>query len=185
MKSKRCDGVNAKGNYVRDSIKCIMCNSILLVMVSLLLVCCHPKEVQYNRYHNYRFGFEVEYPSFMRKDPPPENGDGFSCHGRGMEIVAYGCQNLNYETGALLTLQEVAVQYTLSTDTFGRTDDGSFVHGGIDETGRTYLERIRMCPDSDDGNILEVVRVTYPKRKSDEMEIIAERVIASLVDKPL
>jgi hypothetical protein len=155
------------------------------LMLALLLVCCHPKEVQYNRYHNYRFGFEVEYPSFMQKDPPPENGDGFSCHGRGMEIVAYGCQNMNYETGALLTLQEVAVGYALPTDTFRRTEEDAFVHGGIDEAGRTYLERIRMCPNSDDGNILEVVRVSYPQRKSKEMDVVAKRVTASLMDKPM
>ena len=162
-----------------------ICKAVPALVLALLLTCCHPKDVRFNRYHNYRFGFEVEYPSFMQKDPPPENGDGFSCHGRGMEIVAYGCQNLNYETGALLTLQEVVGQYTLPTDTFGHTEENAFVHGGIDEAGQTYLERIRMCPNSDDGNILEVVRVTYPKRKSDEMEIIAERVTASLVDKPL
>ena len=155
------------------------------LVLALLLLCCHPKEVQYNRYHNYRFGFEVEYPSFMQKDPPPENGDGFSCHGRGMDMVAYGCQNLNYETGAPLTFQEMVEQYTLPTDTFRRTEENAFVHGGIDEARRTYLERIRMCPNSDDGNILEVVKVTYPKRKSDEMRIIAERVVASLVDKPM
>ncbi len=152
-------------------------DAVLAVVLALLMVCCHPKDVQYARYHNARFGFEVEYPSFMLMEPAPENGDGFSCHGRGLELLAYGCQNLNSETGALLTLPEVAVQYALPTDKFGYTDGDAFFHGGIDETGNVYLERIRMNPNSDDGNILEIVLVTYPKRKSGKLKPIAERVI--------
>ena len=157
--------------------------TLFSMALALLLMCCHPKEVKFNRYHNVRYGFEVEYPSFMRMNAAPENGDGFSCQGQGMELVAYGCQNLNYETGALLTFQEVTERFALPTDTFRHAEEGVFEHGGIDETGEVYLERIQMCPDSDDGNILEVVRVSYPQRKSDELEKIAERVIASLVNK--
>lgn len=60
------------------------------LLLLLLTIGCQPKEVQYTRYHNERFGFELDYPSFMTKDPAPENGDGIRCHGKGLEIVAYG-----------------------------------------------------------------------------------------------
>ena len=58
--------------------------------MAFFLLGCGPKEVRYIPYHNERFGFELVYPSFMRMDPPSENGDGISCHGNGIEQAAFG-----------------------------------------------------------------------------------------------
>ena len=35
-----------------------------------------PQKVGYARYTNPRFGFAVDYPTFIKLEPPPENGDG-------------------------------------------------------------------------------------------------------------
>jgi hypothetical protein len=35
-----------------------------------------PQKVGYARYTNARFGFAVDYPTFIKLEPPPENGDG-------------------------------------------------------------------------------------------------------------
>lgn len=73
----------------------------LLLLWLVFTIGCQPKTTRYVHYHNERFGFELDYPSFMKKDPPPENGDGIRCQGRGMELVAYGSIN----GGVILTLE--------------------------------------------------------------------------------
>ena len=67
-----------------------MKKSLLLFVWLVFVTGCQPKTMEYVHYHNERFGFELDYPSFMTMDPPPENGDGISCRGKGLELTAYG-----------------------------------------------------------------------------------------------
>ena len=63
---------------------------ILLILWLVFLTGCQTQTTRYIHCHNERFDFELDYPSFMTMDPPPENGDGISCHGKGLELTATG-----------------------------------------------------------------------------------------------
>jgi len=62
---------------------------ILFWSLLLLLTGCK-SATSYEHYYNERFGFSLDYPSYMTVDAPPENGDGIRCSYNGMEVTAYG-----------------------------------------------------------------------------------------------
>jgi len=92
-------------------------------------------EVEYIRYHNPRFGFFIEYPSFMLKEPSPENGDGISCRCQGLEITAYGSLNIDPETGKKMSIERVARFYAQPADTIYALDTNAMVVRGVTENG--------------------------------------------------
>ena len=121
---------------------------------SIVFLCfilgCQPKDEQYVHYHNERFGFELAYPSFMTMDPPPENGDGISCHGKGLTLVAYGGLNLDSVRPSELDgifrsnrfADSIGMVHVLKTGYFSKTDNGdinltlhlTYPHGQVDST---------------------------------------------------
>ena len=121
---------------------------------SIVFLCfilgCQPKDEQYVHYHNERFGFELAYPSFMTMDPPPENGDGISCHGKGLTLVACGGLNLDSVRPSELDgifrsnrfADSIGMVHVLKTGYFSKTDNGdinltlhlTYPHGQVDST---------------------------------------------------
>ncbi|MCQ2286141.1 MAG: hypothetical protein MJZ76_04625 [Bacteroidales bacterium] len=65
--------------------------------------------VQYVSYYNHRFGFYVDYPNFMLKDPPPCNGDGFSCRCQGLYITGWGTHNSSPYTTLKQSIEVIAM----------------------------------------------------------------------------
>lgn len=124
------------------------------LVFSIVFLCfiigCQPKDERYVHYHNERFGFELTYPSFMTMDPPPENGDGISCHGKGLTLVAYGGLNLDSVRPSELDgifrsnrfADSIGMVHVLKTGYFSKTDNGdinltlhlTYPHGQVDST---------------------------------------------------
>ena len=114
-----------------------------------------PAQRQTIYYHNERFGFELAYPSFMTKDPPPENGDGISCHGKGLTLVAYGGLNLDSVRPSELDgifrsdhfADSTGMVHVVKTGYFSKTDNGdvnltlqlSYPQGQVDSTVIEYI----------------------------------------------
>ena len=132
---------------------------LFLSLCALALTGCQPKEVRYIPYHNERFGFELAYPSFMTMDPPPENGDGISCQGGGMELVAYGgmdprCLGLDEED-----LEELDVYLE---------DNVFYVKSFVDFTGMVHCKKSAHFPHTDNGDVIITLMLTYPEGKIDQ-----------------
>lgn len=134
-----------------------MAKRFLLILLTLFVLGCQPKDVSYVHYHNARFGFDLDYPSFMTKDPPPENGDGIRCTGKGFEIVAYGCLNMD-------TVRHPERQGIYKTSIVNNPD------------GTISLEKTAYFLDTDNGDIDITLYITYPQGQVDEavIEHIAE-----------
>ena len=117
-------------------------------LIILLLLSCQPK-VRYVTYHNERFGFELVYPSFMTKDPPPQNGDGVHCHGNGLTLTAFGGMDLD------------------STNSF--KEDGIFqITRVVDSAGMVHCEKAAHFSNTDNGNVIIRLLLTYPEGETDQ-----------------
>ena len=130
----------------------------LLFLLMLFLLGCQSKEVRYIPDHNERFGFELVYPSFMAKDPPTENGDGISCQGGGMELVAYGgmdprCLGLDEED-----LEDVDIY---------PEDSVFYVKSFVDSTGMVHCKKSAHFPHTDNGDVIITLMLTYPEGEID------------------
>ena len=131
---------------------------ILLILWLVFVTGCQPKTTKYIHYHNERFGFELDYPSFMTMDPPPENGDGISCHGKGVALIATGCMDMTWmdldDTG--LTTRDLYPQ-----------DEVFYVHHGIDTAGTVHYTKTARFPNTDNGNIILTLQLSYPQEQVD------------------
>ena len=132
-------------------------DSLFLLLV-LFLLGCQPK-VRYIPYHNERFGFELDYPSFMTKDPSPENGDGISCHGQGLELKAYGGMDLTW-----MDLDETG----LSTRDLYPEDEVFYVQRDVDSEGMIQYKKSARFPNTENGDIILTMILTYPEGKIDQ-----------------
>ena len=132
---------------------------LFLSLCALALTGCQPKSVRYIPYHNERFGFELAYPSFMTMDPPPENGDGISCRGKGMELVAYGgmdprCLGLDEED-----LEDLDVY---------PEENVFYVKRFVDSTGMVHSKKSAHFPHTDNGNVIITLILNYPEGRIDQ-----------------
>ena len=131
----------------------------LFLLLALFLLGCQPKEVRYIHYHNERFGFELAYPSFMTEDPWPENGDGISCHGQGLELNAYGGMDLTW-----MDLDETG----LSTRDLYPEDEVFYVQRDVDSAGMVHYKKSARFPNTDNGDIILTMILSYPEGKIDQ-----------------
>ena len=135
---------------------------ILLILWLVFVTGCQPKTTKYIHYHNERFGFELDYPSFMTMDPPPENGDGISCHGKGLELTATGGLDMTWmdldDTG--LTTRDLYPQ-----------DEVFYVQHDIDASGTVHYTKTARFPNTDNGDIILTLQLTYPQGQADSATI--------------
>ena len=125
---------------------------VFFIVFVLFVAGCQPKDQRYVHYHNERFGFELAYPSFMTKDPPPENGDGISCHGKGLTLVACGGLNLDSVRPSEL--------------------DGIFLTRRFaDSTGRIHVLKTGYFSKTDNGDINLTLNLSYPQGAVDSTVI--------------
>ena len=131
---------------------------VFSIVFLLFIVGCQPKDERYVHYHNERFGFELAYPSFMTKDPPPENGDGISCHGKGLTLVAYGGLNLD-------SVRPSELDGIFRSDRFA------------DSTGMEHVVKTGYFSKTDNGDINLTLHLIYPQGQVDSTVI--ENVLKS------
>ena len=123
------------------------------------LISCQPKEVRYIPYHNERFSFELIYPAFMTKDPPPENGDGIRRQGQGMEMLVYGGTDprcLGLDEGDLEGLD------------FYPQDNVFYVKRFVDSTGMVHCKKSAHFPHTDNGDVIITLMLKYPEGRIDQ-----------------
>lgn len=130
----------------------------LVLLATLFLLGRQSDEVRYIPYHNERFGFDIVYPSFMMKDPSPENGDGISCRGRGLELNAYGSMDLTWtdwdDTG-------------LSTRDLYPEDELFYEQRVADPDGRVHCRKSARFLGTDNGEVILTLELTYPEGEAD------------------
>ena len=130
----------------------------LLFLAMLFLLGCQLKEVRYIPYHNERFDFELVYPSFITKDPPPENGDGISCRGRGLELNAYGSMDLTWMDW---------VDTGLGSRDLYPEDEVFYEQRFVDSDGMVYYRKSARFPVTDNGDVILTLELTYPEGEID------------------
>ena len=139
-----------------------------LFLAMFFLLGCQPKEVRYIPYHNERFGFELVYPSFMAMDPPPENGDGISCRGRGLELNAYGSMDLTW-----MDLDETG----LCTRDLYPEDKVFYEQRVVDSTGMVHCRKSARFPSTDNGDVILTLELTYPEGKINQ--VVVDSILGS------
>lgn len=126
------------------------------LLFSIVFLCfimgCQFRDVRYVHYHNERFGFELDYPSFMTKEPPPENGDGIRCYGHEMEIVAAGGLDID-------TIRHPERHGIYHTNSVNNPD------------GTVTIEKTAYFLGTDNGDINITLHITYPQEHVDEAVI--------------
>ena len=128
----------------------------------LSLIGCQPKETRYVHYHNERFGFELDYPSYMTKDPPPENGDGIRCQGKGLELNAYGGMDLRWMELDDLDPNEF--------DSYPQ-DSVFYFKSFVDTAKMVHCVKSARFPNTDNGDIILTLSLTYPQGQVDSTVI--------------
>ena len=132
---------------------------LFLTLCVLDLTTCQSKGVRYIPYHNERFGFELVYPSFMVMDPPPENGDGIRCQGKGMELVAFGGINPR-----CLGLDEEDLE---DFDVYPQ-EEVFYVKRFVDSTGMVQCKKSAHFPHTDNGDVIITLILNYPEEEIDQ-----------------
>lgn len=96
--------------------------------------------VKYETYYNDRFGFLIDYPSFMTLDPPPTNSDGQIFRHGNVEMRAYGGFDMTEDD---ITKEEIVKrEFEASkreTDTYTLLKDNYYVVSGVDKDGMKYF----------------------------------------------
>ena len=129
--------------------------SLLLV---LLIAACQSNEIKYIDYHNERFGFDLSYPEFMTMDPPSANGDGISCHGNGLDLVAYG--SMVWEPVTPYPQENVFV-----------------VTKEVDPDGTVHCKKAGRFIGTDNGEVILTLLLTYKQGEVDE------KIIKTILEK--
>lgn len=128
-------------------------------------------------YANARFGTTADYPAdlFIRRDPPPENGDGVRMHtadGRAT-LVIYGHYNVENDTPAsyfATVVDGAGVTYKQVTKT-------SYVVSGT-RGADIFYERCNFRKG--DRAAVDCFEVTYPARDKAAWDAIVARISKSL-----
>ena len=146
-------------NWFNKLVGSFKWKSLFFLLLVQSLTGCQPKEVCFVSYHNERFGFELVYPSFMTKDPPPENGDGISCQGGGLELVAYGgtdprCLGLDEEDLEDMDLYP--------------EENVFYVKRFVDSTGMVHCKKSAHFSHTDNGDVIITLMLTYPEDEIDQ-----------------
>ncbi len=132
---------------------------LLWLSVGLVFITsCQPKTTEYFHYQNERFGFELDYPSFMTMGPPPENGDGISCRGKGLELTAYG--------GVDMTWMDLDDSGLTTRDLYPQ-DEVFYVQRNSDAAGMEHYTKTARFPNTDNGDVILTLQLTYPQGQVD------------------
>lgn len=123
--------------------------------------------INYETYVNPRFGFSIEYPTFLTPEPESDNGDGrvFS-NGKNEKIVVSAQYNiLDYSIEELLQMCKNSIDGTI---TYSAQKSNWFVLSGINQENNIYYWKTILT-----NGIEYTVCITYPQdRKQIYNEIV-------------
>lgn len=134
--------------------------------------------VKYETYYNDRFGFLIDYPSFMTLDPPPTNSDGQIFRHGNVEMRAYGRFDMTEDD---ITKEEIVKrEFEASkkkTDTNTLLKDNYYVVSGVDKDGMIYyMKRILHTKAA---TVWYTYLITYPADEKEFYDPIIKHCLES------
>lgn len=114
---------------------------INIIIVTTSLTLSHPQHSiaqTLNKYCNTRYGFCVNYPSYLSSDIPPQNGDGQKFFiKKGLTMTVSGSNNvLNYSLPQVMTSQKSEFDRI----TYQRQSKNYFILSGYKQGQIIYLK---------------------------------------------
>jgi hypothetical protein len=114
---------------------------INLITLSIALTLSHPQyslAQTLNKYCNTRYGFCVNYPSYLSPDIPPQNGDGQKFFiKKGLTMTVSGSNNvLNYSLHQIMTSQKTE----LDRITYQHQSKNYFILSGYKQNQIIYIK---------------------------------------------
>lgn len=170
---------------LRKSVN-IFLAALIILFISAVVKADTPnaaREAYLQTYANARYGFSISIPRHMTKEKEPENGDGFSFHDdkTGMEIKAYGSNNVLFESIGQV-VERMQPEGSRIIKKFG--DEHVAGHSDFivecKDAQYSYVYRAVML-DNDDRIIC--VFIKYPQSKTKECDADAKGVTQSLIIK--
>ena len=150
----------------------------LLGSIILVVVTDAAAQQRWTTYANPRFGATVDYPAdrFVRRDPPPENGDGQAFHTRDgrARLAVWGAYNVDNDTP-----QQYVEQYVERDGgiTYRQITARHFVVSGV-RKGDIFYQRCNFPAPPDD--VIDCFEATYPPADKAAMDAVVARLSRSL-----
>lgn len=135
-----------------------------------------PQKIDYKPYVNARFGFSCEFPTFLKANPDPANGDGRSWQSKDGSIllIASGMLNAMEDTLGDFYRRRVAEARTHGdSDLYFKLDKQwcvvSFKDGKTIHYSKTWLV----------GDVFSSVTFQYHERHKKAMDPVVQRLVKS------
>lgn len=132
------------------------------------------KKSEYSRYHNERYGFSLDVPTFLEHKDIPDNGDGAIFYdGSGeVELSAYGChaaglQDYNTIDSLYQTIKN-SVDYKV---TYDAKKDNWFVLSGESDGNIVYEKYVLKSDET-----YNCFCIVYPKHRKKEFDEIVTHI---------
>ena len=149
----------------------------LSLVLLLTLSAAAPAQTRWATYGNARFGTTADYPAdlFIRRDPPPDNGDGVSMHtaDERATLVIYGAYNAENDTPTSYVerlVEKNGVTYKKVAKTY-------YVVSGL-RGADIFYERCNFRKG--DTAPIDCFQITYPAREKAAWDAIVTRISKSL-----
>lgn len=158
-----------------------------IVLTSIALIALFYSNAQtfsgYSLYQNYRFGYYLRYPTYLKIGSESSNGDG---------VVMYSSdRSIKLSVGAMFNLLDENVHTLMSEGvislsnqgysiTYSYTDDNSVVLSGYTKSGKIYYLKQVLCTiySASYGEYVEIIATAYvehsPKDKAKGGDIIKQ-----------
>ncbi|SDJ25067.1 hypothetical protein [Salimicrobium halophilum] len=121
----------------------------------------------YDTYVNGRFGFSFEYPTFLKKDAPPTNGDGISMKGSGFHLKAFGGHAIEERSIEEFYMEELAQHQNVA---YKKQANGWYVVSYEEGTDIVYKKFLM------NGGTFNTFELTYDAARQEEFAPIVERI---------
>lgn len=142
-----------------------------LTLAFLVMFACAADAQTYARYCNERYGFCIDYPESLQKDPPPVNGDGRGFHDRhGFSMTVSGSNNSLEES---LTSEMESQAGDFDRITYRTQKKNWFVLSGY--RGAEILYRKTYVGEGS----LNHLYIEYPAQKRKEYDAVVTRISSS------
>lgn len=135
-------------------------------------------DFRYETYYNARWGFSIDYPSFMTLDPAPTNGDGQIFRHGDAEMRVYGGFDMTEDN---ISPKEIVKRdfegHKTKTDTYTLLKNNYYVLSGIGEDGKIYyMKRILHTKAA---TVWYTYLITYPVEEKEFYDPIIKHCLKS------
>lgn len=163
---------------------------VLSVLISLPFCCYNidkndksntidtASDFRYETYYNARWGFSIDYPSFMTLDPAPTNGDGQIFRHGDAEMRVYGGFDMTEDN---ISPKEIVKRdfegHKTKTDTYTLRKNNYYVLSGIGEDGKIYY--MKRVLHTKAATVWYTYLITYPVEEKEFYDPIIKHCLKS------